>query len=302
MTDSVLAVIFLLLAIVMNGMYSVGLKPVNSRCKSIAEMQLFNGCFSFAAMIGAAVAALITKGSLYIPLSGLLFAAVFGCFFSICIFTNLKALDNGPLSLTTLIVNFSLMFSLIYSFCFLDEAITPLRIVGIGMLVVCMLLFTNPKVTGEKKISVIWIVLATASMLCNGLLAVISKVYALASNNEYASRYLVYCYFFATVTSAVLFAVLNRRQPKEERVKPKAFFSPMMVLLIVLIGLSNFGQNLMVLLLATRMDGAIVYPAVQGGGPMIAILGSRLIFGEEISWKKWAAILLGIAAIVMLNL
>ena len=75
-----------------------------------------------------------------------------------------------------------------------------------------------------------------------------------------------------------------------------------MIVLFVLIGFANFGLNLMVVLLATMMDGAIVYPAVQGGGPMIAVLGSRLLFGEQISWKKWAAILLGVTAIVLLNL
>ena len=47
---------------------------------------------------------------------------------------------------------------------------------------------------------------------------------------------------------------------------------------------------------------AIVYPAIQGGGPMIAVLGSRFLFGEQISWKKWIAIILGVLAIVMLNL
>ena len=301
-SGSVLAVPFLLLAILMSGVYSVGLKPANSRCKSLAELELFNGCFSASAMVGALISAVLSAGTLYIPVSGLLCAAIFGCFFSICVFTNLKALEDGPLSLTTLIVNFSLVFPLIYSFCFLSEPITPLRVAGIVMLVICMLLFTNPKVTGEKKISVKWILLAVTSMLCNGLLSVISKIYAMASDNAYASQYLAYCYLFATVTSLVLFAVLRAKQPKTERIQPKAFFTPVMIALIVLIGLANFGLNLMVVLLATMMDGAIVYPAVQGGGPMIAVLGSRIFFGEQISWNKWTAILLGVAAIVMLNL
>ena len=297
-----LPVLFLLLAILMSGIYSIGLKPANSRCHSLAELQLFNGCFSASAMVGAIVSALISAGNLYIPLSGLLTAALFGCVFSICVFTNLKALEDGPLSLTTLIVNFSLIFPLIYSFCFLGEPITPVRIVGILLLVVCMFLFTNPKVTGEKKISLKWILLAVSSMLCNGLLSVVTKIYAMASENAYASQYLVYSYLFATVTSLVLFAVLRFRQKKEERTAPRDFFTPVMILLFVLIGFANFGLNLMVVLLATMMDGAIVYPAVQGGGPMIAVIGSRLFFGEQISWKKWMAILLGVAAIVMLNL
>lgn len=295
-------ILFLMLAILMSGIYSIGLKPANSRCKSLAELQLFNACFSASAMIGALVSALVTTGNLYIPISGLLTAALFGCFFSICVFTNLKALEDGPLSLTTLIVNFSLVFPLIYSFCFLDEPITPVRIAGILLLVVCMFLFTNPKVTGEKKMSLKWLALSIASCLCNGLLSVVSKIYAMASENAYASQYLVYSYFFATVTSLILFAVLRSRQNKEDRIAMRDFFAPIMIVLFVLIGFANFGLNLMVVLLATLMDGAIVYPAVQGGGPMIAIIGSRLIFGEQISWKKWIAILLGVAAIVMLNL
>ena len=50
------------------------------------------------------------------------------------------------------------------------------------------------------------------------------------------------------------------------------------------------------------MDSAIVYPAVQGGGPIVTAGLSRLFFGERIPWKKGAAILLGAAAIVLLNL
>ena len=295
-------ILFLMLAILMSGIYSIGLKPANSRCKSLAELQLFNACFSASAMVGALISALVSAGNLEIPLSGLLTAALFGCVFSICVFTNLKALEDGPLSLTTLIVNFSLIFPLIYSFCFLGEPITPVRILGILLLVVCMFLFTNPKVTGEKKISPKWIALSVASCLCNGLLSVVSKIYAMASENAYASQYLAYCYLFATLTSLILFAILRAGQKQEERVTAREFFAPVMIVLFVLIGFANFGLNLMVVLLATLMDGAIVYPAVQGGGPMIAVIGSRLFFGEQISWKKWIAILLGVAAIVLLNL
>ena len=312
-SGSVLALPFLLLAILMNGLYSVGLKPANSRCHSLAELQLFNGCFSATAMLGALVYALITDHSLMIPRSGLICAVLFGCIFSVCVFTNLKALESGPLSLTTLIVNFSLVFPLIYSFCFLNEPVTALRVIGIALLVLCMLLFTNPRITGSK-ISVQWFLLAVTSMLCNGFLAVISKVYAIKSENAYAPQYLFFCYLFATVTSLILFAVLRSRKDaalpsdrdadgdRDDPFSLRAFFCPAMLVLIVLIGLANFGQILMVVLLATMMDGAIVYPAVQGGGPMIAVLVSRLCFGEQISWKKWAAILLGILAIVLLNL
>ena len=296
-----LPVFLLLLGIFMSGTYSVGLKPVNTRCTSMAQLQLFNGCFTCVAALGSTVVALI-GGSFYIPLSGVLTAAAFGVFFSLCVFTNLKALEDGPVSLTTLIVNFSLIMPLIYSFCFLGEAVTVFRIVGILLLVVCMFLFTNPKITGEKKLSPKWLGLSLFSMVCNGTLSLVTKVYAIETDNAYSGPYLALCYIFASITSFVIFAILNARLPKEEKTQAKTFFVPRMLGLILLIGIANFGLNYVVVLLCTMMDGAIVYPAIQGGAPIIAAIGSRLFFGESISLKKGGAILLGAAAIVLLNL
>lgn len=294
-------ILLLLLGILFSGIYGLGLKPVNLRCRSISELELFNGFFSCTAMIGAAIFALIGS-SLYLPLSGLATAALFGLFFSLCVFLNLKALEVGPLSITTLIVNFSLIMPLAYSFIFLDEDITATRISGILLLVICMFLFTNPKITGEKKMSVKWLLLSIATLVCNGTLSLSAKIYAINTDNLYASSFTAFSYMFATIFSFIIFFILHSKQTKEERTKPREFFTPAMIGLIILIGLSNFGLNIIVVLLATRMDGAIVYPAIQGGGPMIAVLGSRILFGEQITWKKWIAILLGITAIVLLNI
>ena len=282
-----------------NGIYGLGLKPVNTRCRSLAELELFNCCFSGVAFLGAAVAAWI-NGPVTLDLIGLATAALFGLVFSICVFSNLKALSEGPLSLTMLMINFSLVIPLVYSFCFLGEAFTIQRIFGLILLAVCMFLFTNPKITGEKKLSARWLFWTLTALATNGALAIISKMYALQTNNVYAWPFLACCYLFATLTSCLLFLTVKHKQRSDRHTT--SFFSPMMLFLIVLIGMANFGLNLAVLLLATAMDGAIVYPVIQGGGPLVAIVGSRLIFGEQISWKKAISILLGILAIVLLNL
>lgn len=75
-----------------------------------------------------------------------------------------------------------------------------------------------------------------------------------------------------------------------------------MIGVVLYVGCASFALNLAFVLLATMMDSAIVYPAVQGGGPIVTAVLSRLFFGERIPWKKGAAILLGAAAIVLLNL
>lgn len=297
-----MGIFLLLLGVLMSGLYSTGLAPVNRRCRTLAELELFNACFACVAMIGAFISGIAGGSSMGMPVFAVLVALIWGTIFSLCVFFNLAALEEGPLSLTTLIVNFSLVMPLIYSFCFLGEPVTLLRIIGIALLCVCMLLFTNPKITGEKKMSAKWLILTLLAMFCNGALSLIAKIFAMATDNAYASPFLAYSYLCASLVSLLLAFVLNRREPAERRIAPKAYFAPIMLVLIVLIGAANFGLNLVVVLLATMMDGAIVYPVIQGGGPMIASIAGRLFFGEKISVKKAAAILLGVAAIVLLNL
>ena len=300
MNSTATAVLLLLTGIASSGIYSVGLGPANRRCKTLSQLQLFNGCFTAIAMLCALTVAVLQWDSLYLPLSGILAAFAFGCLFSATVFTNLKALEEGPLSITTLIVNFSLIMPLAYSFIFLGEAVTLTRVVGIIILVICMVLFANPKVTGEGKFSVRWLVYSVLALLCNGTLSLISKIYSMHTDNAYAVPYLIYCYFFAMLVSFLLFFVLDRRQ--KEGTKVKAFFSKQMCGIILLVGAANYLLNLSVVRLATVMDGAIVYPAIQGGGPIIAALLSWILFKEHISLKKAAAIALGAAAIVLLNL
>ena len=294
-------IILLIVGIFMSGTYSVGLKPANSRCRSIAELELFNGCFASVAALGSLVVAFI-NGSFYIPFSGVLVAAVFGLLFSLCVFTNLKALEDGPVSLITLIINFSLVMPVLYSIIFFGESLTVVRIIGLVLLVVCMFLFTNPKITGEKKFFSKWLGLTVFAMICNGLLSTVTKVYSVKTDNAYSGPYLALCYVFAALFSFLIFGILNSRLPKKDRTDAKQFFTLPMIGLFLLVGCANFGLNFVVVLLCTMMDGSIVYPAIQGGAPVVATLASRLFFKESISLKKAGAILLGVAAIVLLNL
>ena len=184
MNASPAAIAILTAAIAASGIFSVGLGPANKKCRTPASLQLFNALFAFVAFVCAAIFAAAGGGGFRVPASGVFAAAAFGVFFSLTVLTNLKALESGPLSLTTLIVNFSLIMPMGYSFIFLHERITVTRTAGLALLVVCMFLFTDPRVTGEAKISGRWIGYSLLSLLCSGTLSLISKIYATASRQR----------------------------------------------------------------------------------------------------------------------
>ncbi len=207
----------LLLGTVMSGVYAIGLKPAMERCRTNASVELFNGATTLVATLAALILCAM-RGSVYLPSEGILTAAVFGVIFSATVFFNLVAIDYGPLSITNLVINFSLVVPLVYGFAFLGEPVTPLRMVGIGVFAVCMFLFCNPfdKSTSDgaaggkrRGSTLIWILLTMASFATNGMLMLIQKDYALKTDNAYAMSFLLYSYLFATVTSVVLAVLLK---------------------------------------------------------------------------------------------
>ena len=54
--------------------------------------------------------------------------------------------------------------------------------------------------------------------------------------------------------------------------------------------------------LADKVDGAILYPCINGGLCLLLTVMSCIFFREKLTLKKSIAIALGCAAIVILNL
>lgn len=292
--------IMLLLATLLLSTYSIILKFAVERCENTSQQILFNGCLCAAAALLAGFVTL--KGGFQLSVAGIAFVCMHGVLFLLTVILNLKAVECGSLSLTTLIVNFSLVLPLFYSFCFLGEAFTVKRIFGIVLLAVCLVIFANPKMeeqTQKKKGK--WFALAILAMLCNGLLSVISKAYMVQTDGTYASAYVFWGYTASSLLTFVIYGIMHRK-PEQNSIKPKAFFAPVMLLLMALTGAASFGGNYLVTLLATRMDGVIVYPFVQGGSVIVTALISRFCLHERISASKWTAIGIGTLSIVLLNL
>ncbi len=328
--DIFMDLFLLLLGTLMGGVYAIGLKPAMGKCRTNAAVELFNGATTLVATLAALVICAV-RGAFYLPGEGILTAAIFGVIFSATVFFNLVALDYGPLSITNLVINFSLVVPLVYGFVFLDETITPLRVAGIGLFVVCMFLFCNPfektadtagTPVRKRGRMLTWILLTMASFATNGMLMVIQKNYALKTENAYALSFLLYSYLFATVTSVVLAGILKLARRKPGASEPAAVnpateptsvpanataidgkrFWLLMGGFSLLVGVSNFVLNFAVILLATRMDAAIVYPVIQGGGPVIVTVVSYFLFREKLNLPKWLGVVLGCLGIVLLNL
>ena len=69
-----------------------------------------------------------------------------------------------------------------------------------------------------------------------------------------------------------------------------------------LAGLSNAAANFCTLLLAGNEYAAVMYPVISAGTVLAALVCGRMLFGEKLGLGQWAALLCGLAAVVLLRL
>ncbi len=298
MTEGLTNGLILALAVFMGCAYYVAMKPVNMRVTHESHIPLFNAFFSAVGFLLLLAYSLTAETGLRLPPSGIAAAAGYGIVATLAVYANMKALERGPLSLTSLFAKFSLLLPLAYSFLFLREQASVFRITGIALICVCIVLFADPRRTGREQLTRGWLFMALLLMVCNGAVQLIGKIYALSSANAYRNAFLVWSFGFETLAALAIFLCLSRGKSAE---RARAFVSPAVLGLSAVIAVAALSMNFAIVALATRMDGSVFFP-IYSGGPLILIaLAGHFIFREELTVKKAAGILLGIAAIVLLN-
>lgn len=279
--------------------YYVAMKPVNMRVAHESHIPLFNALFSAVGVLLLLAYSLWTNTGLYLPPAGIGAAAGYGVIATLAVFAHMKALERGPVSLTSLFAKFCLVLPLGYSFLFLHEQATLFRVSGILLICVCIVIFADPRKGDRERLSRGWLAAALSLMVCNGAVQLIGKIYAMSSANEYQNAFLLWAFGFETLAALAIFLRLSRGKSRE---CARAFVTPAVLGLSVFIAVAALSMNFAIVALATRMDGSVFFP-IYSGGPLILIaLAGYLIFREEMTFRKVTGILLGIGAIVLLNL
>ena len=123
------------------------------------------------------LACLLLMGArLNLPVGGWLLAIGYGMIFLSTITLMTKSLSVGPIGQTTLIVNLSLLLSLIAGVAFFGERMTVCRWLGIP----CILLTLILSALGggdDKKKSGRWLALVLVTMLGDGSLSLVQKTF-----------------------------------------------------------------------------------------------------------------------------
>lgn len=229
-----------------------------------------------------------------------LYSLGFGTCFLTCNIGIVIAMKTGPVSLTSLIVQLSLIATTVWGFFFWDTPFTWYVGVGLALVVVSLWLslYEGKKKNANEKLSLKWIVFVFLAFAGNAGCSIIQRTQQLSYNGQHGNLLMVCGLTIAVAFFLIQFLCLK----KEEKAEIKPIFKKDWYLPVAG-GLSNGLLNLMIILLAsTTLSPSVIYPVLSVAGLAIVSIFSFLVFKEKMRWWQWLGVAVGAAAVAILSL
>ena len=219
----------------------------------------------------------------------------FGVSYAVGVIGMIYAL-KGPVALTSLIIQMSLIGTTVWGFMFWDAKFTPLVGVGLVLVVIslCLCLYKGKK--EEGKFSWQWLIAVACGFAGNAGCTIIQRSQQTAFDGAHGNMLMS----FATLVSLLVSLVLYLRSDKSES---KVICKSPSVAYPVFGGVSNLLLNVCVMKLATSiLPPSLVYPVIAVGGLAVVTLFSLFVFKEKMRWWQWLGIAIGAVAVGLLSL
>ncbi len=263
-------------------------KQFNTRAKVI-NPYFYSATSAFFAMIFF----LISSGGKFHFTKGVLpYSIVFGIVYGIAIFSNVKAMKYGPISITAFIISTSLLVPTLFGVIVLNDSIGILKYIGIMLLVFALILINVTK-NSDTKISLKWVIFAIMCFLGNGFLTIIQKIQQMTFDGGYKSEFMI----IALAIVCVLFFILglgeqgDKKKMMGECVK---YAAPA--------GVANGMVNFLVLVLTAMLPTAILFPSISAFDMSLTFILSLVVFKEKLSKTQTIGYISGMISVILLNM
>lgn len=205
---------------------------------------------------------------------------------------SVLAIASGPLSLTSLIVSFSLMLPTLYGLVFLKDPISVGFFPGLALLLASLVLIN--KRDKNEKISLTWVISVIFAFLGNGFCSIVQKMQQLACDGNYKNEFMIIALLITAGASLVMMFIKEPRLIKKQSLGGSA--------LAIICGAANGLVNLLVMVLAGRMAVSLMFPIISAGGIALTYVISKVFYKEKLTRLQSLGFLLGTVSVILLNL
>lgn len=258
------------------------------------DTDLFQGFYCLI----AALAYWVASGFQYTlsPIA-LIQAITFGLFFASACFFSAVCYECGPMSVTNVIINASVVIPVLVGCVLYKEAIGPAQLIGC-LLLAATFIISAAGTKDDHGVNKLWLILVIIAFFSNGFTAVIQKMYKLSALESDGNMFMGIAYLTATI----VFFLLALTQRKPPHATGKLHLPAYYPLLVGVAGLGSFAGNGVLITLSTQVPASILYPFVNGGLSIAVSIVSCVALKEKLTKRNLLAILVGLCAIVVLNL
>ena len=252
------------------------------------------GVYTFSVMtcLAAAVFFIVTSGGIKWESGVVPYALAFATAFCTTTVFSVLAIGCGSLSLTNLMISYSLMIPALYGVIFLKETLSLFFYPGIILLVISLFLINQQ---GEKtKIRLKWIVYVILATVGNGMCTTFQKMQQVKFDGAYKNELMILALISGAIGLGVL-ALIQERQEIATCIKKGWLYA-------VLGGLCNGVLNLFVMILSGRMSASLMFPTISAGGIIVTYIISKYFYKETLTKKQTIGFVLGIISVILLNL
>ena len=228
------------------------------------------------------------------------YSFLFAAFFAMGMIGRIFAFKTGLVSLTSLIIQTSLILVCIWGMVFWEESFNA--VIAVGLLLVLISLFLclykgkNQEGEEKKKVSFKWILLCILGFIGNAGCTIVQRVQQLDFDGQHKSMLMFFATCFVAIFGFLAYWKSDKTDTKAILKKQTPF--------PVLAGASNVLLNVSIMMLATAsplLSTNLIYPAVAIGGLIITSLFSVVALKEKLKWWQWMGVGLGIIATGLLS-
>jgi uncharacterized membrane protein len=250
--------------------------------------------FNIATSLLTCLILLVWGGIRNVSMFTLLLGSLFGIVTVAQTVFQLKALEAGPMSYTTIICSFSTLITALSGAMFFGEELSAPHIIGIVLMAGSFLLAVDKK-GNQKAASFRWLIYCIITFVCTGGIGIMQKLHQSSPVKEELNAFLVIAFAVSAIASLpLLFTSPKITVPQNK----KSLW--VLVGSLVLCGVTIALNNKWNLYLSGVMDSAVFFPIVSGGGLVLNTLAAVLLFREKPTLLQWLGIVLGIASVIFL--
>lgn len=209
--------------------------------------------------------------------------------------TYINAMSCGNVSLTVMLVNFSMLMPITVSIVFYGERLTLLRFFGIFLTFIALILSVEK--VERNYFSKKWFLFTVLTALINGSILICQKIFSKSIWGTENITFVAYGYIIAAILSVILYVVLVINGSNITfKLKPSVFIYTFC--LGIILGIFQVLNTKAI----TIIDGTLLFPAYNGGSLIFSTISGLFILHDKLSKKQILSITVGTVAIIMMNL